>query len=354
MDLFSPLTLRGVTLRNRIGVSPMCQYSCEDGFATEWHLVHLGSRAVGGAGIVAAEATAVTAEGRISAADLGLWKDEQIESLARITRFVSAQGAVPGIQLAHAGRKSSTARPWEGGGPVAATDGGWSPIVGPSPIPFNDGFQVPHALTLREIAAIVRAFVDASGRALQAGFRVIELHAAHGYLLHSFLSPLSNQRDDAYGGTRANRMRLTLEVAEGVRAAVPDSVPIFVRVSASDWVEGGWTLDDTIELARGLRDRGIDVIDCSSGGAVPRTRIPVGPGYQVPFAARVRREAGIATAAVGMITEPGQADAIIREGAADLVFLAREMLRDPYWPRRAAESLKADVAWPSQYERAKR
>lgn len=355
MHLFAPLTIREVTFRNRIAVSPMCQYSAEDGLANDWHLVHLGSRAVGGAGLVIAEATAVQARGRISPHDLGLWDDRQVEPLARITAFISAQGAVPGIQLAHAGRKASTARPWEGGRPVAAGAGGWDDIVGPSPLPFADGYPTPRPLGVEEIRQVVRAFARAAERALAAGFRVVEIHAAHGYLIHQFLSPLSNRRDDAYGGSFENRIRLACEVVEAVRDVWPERLPLFVRISATDWVEGGWDLEQSVELARRLRALGVDLVDCSSGGLVPGVRIPVAPGYQVPFAERVRREAGVLTGAVGLITEPEQADAIIREGKADLVLLARELLRDPHWPLRAAHRLgRGDSApWPPQYLRAK-
>lgn len=351
--LFSPFRLRSLTLRNRIAVSPMCQYSSADGFATDWHLVHLGARAVGGAGLVLSEATAVVPEGRISPQDLGIWSDAHVEGLARVTRFVRAQGAVAGIQLAHAGRKASTSPPWTGGRRVPPDAGGWTP-VGPDARPFRDGeLPVPHALTLDEVRGVVDAFVAATHRALAAGFEVIELHAAHGYLLHAFLSPLTNARTDAYGGDFAGRTRLLLEVTDAVRAALPDALPLLVRISASDWMAGGWTPDDSVALARLLAPRGVDLIDCSSGGAVPGARIAVGPGYQVPFAERVRREAGIATGAVGLITDPAQAEAIVRDGQADLVLLARELLRDPHWPLRAAAALGVELAWPVQYERAK-
>ncbi len=289
--LFEPLTLRGVTFKNRIGISPMCQYSSEDGFANDWHLVHLGSRAVGGAGLVMAEASAVVADGRITSGDLGIYKDEHIEMLSRIFRFIAQQGAVPGIQLAHAGRKASTAVPWKGGAPVDPASGGWTPIFAPSPLPFDDGWQTPKALDASEIASVVQAFADASRRALQAGAKVIEIHSAHGYLIHSFLSPLTNQRTDEYGGTFENRTRLLKEVVSAVRKVWPDSLPLSVRLSTTDWADGGWTIDDSVELARGLKPLGVDLIDCSSGGIAPRITIPVGPGYQVPFAARIRHEA---------------------------------------------------------------
>ncbi|MBX3015107.1 MAG: NADH:flavin oxidoreductase/NADH oxidase [Caldilineaceae bacterium] len=351
--LFSPLTLRGITLRNRIGVSPMCQYSAVDGFANEWHLVHLGARAAGGAGLVIVEATAVEDRGRISPYDLGLWSDAQIEMLARITAFVKSQGAVPAIQLAHAGRKASTARPWEGGGPVAADKGGWQP-VGASPIPVADNYPIPTALSTQAVADIQEAFRTATLRAEAAGFDCVEIHAAHGYLLHSFLSPLSNQRTDHYGGSFANRIRLLLETAQAMRAVWPETKPLIVRLSCTDWVEGGWTLEESIELARRLKDVGVDLIDCSSGGTVPTAKIPVGAGYQTPFAERIRREAAMPTAAVGMITQPMQADEIVRNDRADVVLLARELLRDPYWPLHAAPVLhqRDHGATPPQYARA--
>lgn len=350
--LFSPLTLRGVTLRNRVAVSPMCQYSSPDGFATDWHLVHLGSRAVGGAGLVFTEATAVSPEGRISPHDLGLWKDEHIDMLRRIATFLQLHGAAAGIQLAHAGRKASTRRPWDGGKPLGPDEGAWE-VVGPSPIPFAPGYPVPRELDAAGLREIVTQFRQAARRAVTAGFDLIEIHAAHGYLLHSFLSPLSNKRTDAYGGSLENRARLLREVVAAVRATVPDRMPLFVRISATDWVPGGWTPDDSVALARLLKADGVDLIDCSSGANTPDAKIPVGPGYQVPFAARVRREAGIPTGAVGMITEPKQADDIIRTGDADMVLLARAMLRDPYWPVHAARELNQPYDWPVQYGRAR-
>lgn len=353
MSLFSALTLRGITLRNRAGVSPMCQYSSVDGFANDWHLVHLGQFAVGGAGVVLTEATAILPEGRISPQDLGLWKDEQIEMLQRIGCFVREHGAVWGSQLAHAGRKASTGRPWEGGGPVDPAHGGWHPIFAPSPIAFDDGYDTPDALDAAGIRRVIDGFRDAARRALAAEMQMIELHAAHGYLLHQFLSPLSNHRTDEYGGAFENRIRLVREVVAAVRGVWPERYPLAVRVSATDWRDGGWTPEETVELSRMLRSDGVDLIDCSSGGLVPHVRIPIGAGYQVRFAEQVRREAGIATAAVGLITEPTQADTIIRSGQADMVFLARELLRDPHWPLRAATVLRQDVAWPPQYERAK-
>jgi len=350
--LFSPLTLRSVTLRNRVGVSPMCQYSSVDGFVNDWHVQHLGSRAVGGAGIVITEANAVTADGRISPADLGIWSDAHVEGLARCVRLIEQNGAVAGTQLAHAGRKASTAPPWEGGHALSPEEGGWRPIRAPSAIPFGSRSPVPEALDEDGIRAVVRAFADAARRARAAGFRVIELHAAHGYLLHEFLSPLANQRTDGYGGSFENRIRLTLEVVDAVRGAWPDALPLFVRISATDWMEGGWELEQSVELARALKGRGVDLVDCSSGGAVPGAKITAGPGYQVPFAAEIRAKARIATAAVGLITEPGQADQVIRGGHADLVLLARAVLRDPYWPLHAAKALGAEITWPVQYQRA--
>jgi 2,4-dienoyl-CoA reductase-like NADH-dependent reductase (Old Yellow Enzyme family) len=350
--LFQPMSLRGVTLRNRVVVSPMCQYSSEDGFSGEWHLVHLGSRAVGGAGLVFTEATAVEAVGRISPQDLGLWKDEHVEGLLRITRFVSEHGAVAGVQLAHAGRKASTLRPWDGDGAIAPGSVGWRP-VGPGPVPFKAGDTQPEPLDEAGLERVKQAFVDATVRAQAAGFRVVEVHAAHGYLLHEFLSPLTNQRTDGYGGSFEGRVRLVREVVRGVRARWPEQLPLFVRLSATDWVEGGWTVEDSVALARLLAQDGADVIDCSSGGIIPGVKIPVGAGYQTPFAERVRREARVPTAAVGFIRSAYQAEHILQTGQADLVVLARELLRDPYWPLRAARKLGAEVAWPPQYLRAK-
>jgi 2,4-dienoyl-CoA reductase-like NADH-dependent reductase (Old Yellow Enzyme family) len=351
-SLFEPFTLRGVTLRNRIGVSPMCQYSSTDGFANDWHVVHLGTRAVGGAGLVIAEATAVTPEGRISPRDLGLWRDEHVETLAQITRFVREQGAVPGVQLAHAGRKASVEVPWRGGAPLPPNQGGWSPIVAPSAKPFGSRSQVPEALEAAGIRRIVGAFRDAASRALAAGFQVIELHGAHGYLLHEFLSPLANQRSDEYGGSFENRVRFVLEVTDAVRSVWPDTLPLLMRLSGTDWVDGGWDVEQSAELARLLGGRGVDLIDCSSGGIIPGVRIPVGPGYQVSLAERIRRVSGLPTAAVGLITSAQQADAVLRSGSADMVFLARKLLRDPYWPLHAAHELGVEVEWPVQYQRA--
>lgn len=347
--LFTPLTQRGVTLRNRIAVAPMCQYSCTDGFATDWHLVHLGSRAIGGAGLIIVEATGVTPEGRISGHDLGLWSDEHIPGLARIVDFLKQHGAVAGIQLAHAGRKGSCGHPIsERGRCLGLDEGGW-PMPAPSAIPFNPGDRAPFAMTLDDIHATQAAFVAAAKRAVQAGFEVIELHAAHGYLLHEFLSPLSNQRTDDYGGNLENRMRMVLETATKMRAAIPDHLPLWVRISATDWVDGGWDLQQSITLAQALKRIGVDLIDCSSGALTPDAVIPVAPGFQVPFAEAIRRESGIATGAVGLITEPQQANTLLAEGRADIVLLARALLRDPYWPLRAAEELGARARWPAQY-----
>ena len=348
--LFEPLTLRGVTLPNRIGVSPMCQYSCVDGFATDWHLVHLGSRAVGGAGLVMTEAAAVSPEGRISPQDLGIWSDAHAEPLARIAAFISGQKTVAGIQLAHAGRKASRSRPWEGDRYLDLDEGGWKPFA-PSPLPFGDT-PSPAEMTGVDMAKAQSDFVAAAKRAVGAGFQVMELHAAHGYLLHEFLSPFSNQRVDRYGGSFENRIRFVMEVVDALRGAVPDSMPLLVRVSASDWMEGGWTLEDTVALAKRLKSAGVDLVDCSSGGADPRAKIITGPGYQVHFAETVRREAHIATGAVGMITTPEQADQIIGSGQADLVLVARAELRDPHWPLHAADALGHQVPWPAQYLRA--
>jgi 2,4-dienoyl-CoA reductase-like NADH-dependent reductase (Old Yellow Enzyme family) len=330
----------------------MCQYSSVDGFANDWHLVHLGSRAVGGAGAVIVEATAVEAAGRISPGDMGLWKDQQIEPLARITRFVKQHGGVAGIQLAHAGRKASTDIPWNGGRPLLTPEQeGWQPVA-PSALPFDAGYPVPHELSVSEIRHIVRAFADAAKRSLDAGFELIELHNAHGYLANEFLSPLSNKRTDEYGGSLENRMRFSLEIVEAVRAVWPERLPLFLRISASDWTEGGWTADDSVALANAVKERGVDLIDCSSGGNVPRAPIEVKPGYQVPFAAKIRSGARVLTGAVGMITEPTQANEIVRSSQADVIFLARQFLREPYWPLRAAKELGAPLPSVDQYARA--
>lgn len=354
MRLFEPLPIRGVTLRNRIVVSPMCEYSSSDGFANRWHLVHLGSRAVGGAALVFTEAAAVAREGRISPADLGIYRDEHIPMLREIVEFIHEHGAVAGMQLAHAGFKASTAPPWEGGEPVAPADGGWERVVAPSAVPFKDGWIVPHALNENEIAGVVEQFAAAARRAIAAGFRVLEIHAAHGYLLHEFLSPLTNRRDDAYGGSFENRTRMLREVVQAVREQMPSELPLFVRISASDWVDGGWSVEDSAQLAVELKPLGVDLIDASSGGIVPHAKIALGPGYQVPFARHIRERAHILTGAVGLITQAQQANEILETGSADVVLIARELLRQPYWPLLAAAQLGADVSyWPKQYLRAK-
>jgi 2,4-dienoyl-CoA reductase-like NADH-dependent reductase (Old Yellow Enzyme family) len=347
-DLLSALVLRGVTLRNRIVMSPMCQYSAVEGMANDWHLVHLGSRAVGGVALAMVEATAVAREGRISPADMGLWRDEQIEPLARIARFVHSQGAVAGIQLAHAGRKASRDVPWKAGGRLESSAGGW-PVVAPSSIPFNEADPPSLPLDAAGIDAIIQQFEAAARRAVAAGFRIIEIHAAHGYLLHEFLSPLSNQRTDRYGGSLENRGRLLLEVAARLRALMPEELPLFVRISATDWVEGGWDIEQSVQLAKWLKASGVDLIDVSSGGTLPKANIPLAAGYQVPFARRIRDAAAIMTGAVGLITEPRLSDEIITEGCADLVFLARELLREPYWALKAQHDLQEEPAWPVQY-----
>jgi 2,4-dienoyl-CoA reductase-like NADH-dependent reductase (Old Yellow Enzyme family) len=349
--LFDPITLRDLTLSNRIIVSPMCQYSSTDGFANDWHFVHLATRAVGGAGLVFTEASAVTADGRISPDDLGIWADVHVGALARIVRFVKGEGSAAGMQIAHAGRKGSTLAPAEGGGALPVASGGWQPI-GPTDVPFADNYPIPRAMTLIEIAEAIDAFRQAAERAQHAGFDVIEVHAAHGYLIHEFLSPISNTRTDEYGGSFENRIRFCLEVVEAVRKAWPERSPVFVRLSATDWVPDGWDLEQTVELARRLGRVGVDLIDCSSGGMVPHQTIPLAPGYQVPFAERIRRDAAIATGAVGLITTPTQANEILQREQADCVVLAREMLRDPYWPLRAGRELGYQVSWPTQYLRA--
>lgn len=353
MHLFDPLPIRSVTLRNRIAVSPMCQYSATDGRAGDWHLVHLGARAAGGAGLVVFEATAVEPRGRISPADLGLWEDAQVEPLARIVRFVEGQGAVAALQLAHAGRKASVRAPWDrGGAPLPPSEGGWIPVA-PSAAAFAPGHSVPAALDAGAIREVVRAFAAAARRAEAAGFRAIEVHAAHGYLLHQFMSPLSNARQDDYGGGFENRTRLVREVVAAVRAAWPERLPLLVRISATDWAPGGWDVDEAVELARALEKLGVDLVDTSSGGLVPNASVPVGPGYQTAFAERIRREAGVMTGAVGMILSPEQADHVVRCGQADVVLLAREMLRDPHFPLRAARTLGHPGPWPQQYLRAR-
>jgi 2,4-dienoyl-CoA reductase-like NADH-dependent reductase (Old Yellow Enzyme family) len=350
--LFDPLAIRDLKFANRVFVSPMCQYSSHNGYANDWHLVHLGSRAVGGAGLVLTEATAVLPEGRISPQDLGLWADEHIEMLSRIVSFIHQQGSVAGMQLAHGGRKASTRRPWEGQGTIPESEGGWKKVVAPSALAFADTYPMPQALTINGVQEVVSAFAAAARRACQAGFRVLEIHAAHGYLIHEFLSPLSNKREDDYGGSFENRTRLCREIVAAVRSAWPKELPLFVRISATDWVDGGWDADQSVKLAGQLKQMGVDLIDCSSGGNVPHAKIPVGPGYQVAFAERIRREANIMTGAVGMITLPVQAEQIIRTEQADAVIMAREFLRDPYWPLRAARELDQLIAWPVQYLRA--
>jgi 2,4-dienoyl-CoA reductase-like NADH-dependent reductase (Old Yellow Enzyme family) len=347
-NLLSSFVVRGVTFRNRIVMSPMCQYSAVEGMANDWHLVHLGSRAVGGVALVMVEATAVARDGRITPADMGLWRDEQMEPLARIARFVHSQGAVAGIQLAHAGRKASRDLPWKGGARLEELAGGW-PVSAPSAIPFNASDPASLPLDARGIEEVIRHFEAAAQRAIAAGFRIIEIHSAHGYLLHEFLSPLSNQRTDRYGGSLENRARLLLEVAQRLRALMPEGMPLFVRISATDWVAGGWDIDQSVQLAKWLKARGVDLIDVSSGGTDPKAKIPLAPGYQVPFARRIREEAGITTGAVGLITDSKQANEIITEGCADLVFLAREILREPYWAIHAQKDMQAEQAWPTQY-----
>ena len=351
MALFSPLKLREIEFKNRIVVSPMCEYSAIEGHPQTWHMVHLGSRAVGGAALVFTEATAVEGIGRISPADTGIWLDAHVDSWRPIAEFIRTQGAVAGMQLAHAGRKGSTAVPWAGGKKVAIGEGGWEPVA-PSALPFSADYPVPRALTVAEIDGVVAAFRKAAERALAAGFEVVEVHSAHGYLLHEFLSPLSNQRADEYGGSLENRCRLALRVVEAIRQVWPERLPLFYRVSATDWVEGGWDLEQTIELAKKVRGLGVDLVDASSGGNVATAKIPVGPGYQVRFAEEIRKQSGMATGAVGMITDAAQADTIVSTGQADMVFLARQLLRDPYWPRRAAKALEAKIKPPVQYERA--
>lgn len=350
--LFDPLQLKSVTFPNRIAISPMCQYSAENGVANDWHLVHLGSRAVGGAGLVIFEATAVVPEGRITPYDLGIWNEEQTDALTRIVKFVEGQGSIAGIQLAHAGRKASCAAPWKGGHQLSTEEGGWQ-VVAPSAVPFTGGTLLPHELSEEEIQQLIKAFASAAKRTRKAGFKVLEIHAAHGYLIHQFYSPLSNFRKDAYGGSFENRIRFLSEIVEAVKTEWPDDLPLFVRISATDWTEDGWNIDDSVKLASKLKEQGVDLIDCSSGGNVV-TRIPLAPGYQVPLAARIRREAGIATGAVGLITNASQAEDILQRGEADLVLIARESLRDPYFPLHAAKEMDMDIIWPDQYLRAKK
>lgn len=351
--LFEPLTLRDMRFKNRIFVSPMCQYSSPDGMPTDWHLVHLGSRAVGGASLVMVEASAVSPEGRISPDDSGIWADQHAEAFIPIVRFIKEQGAVPAIQLAHAGRKASTEPPWKDRRVLGPDERGWQPIA-PSPIPFAPDHPVPRPISVEEIDTIVALFADAVRRSLAAGFQVVEIHMAHGYLLHEFMSPLSNVRTDAYGGDLENRLRFPLRVARAVREAWPEGLPVFVRISATDWMEGGWDLEQSVEFCRRLKEIGIDLIDCSAGYLVHGAVVPFGPGYLTPFATAIRERVGIATGAVGFITDPAQAEQIVATGLADAVFLAREMLRDPYWPLHAARALGVDVPWPVQYRQAKK
>ena len=349
--LFSSFELRGVVLKNRIGVAPMCQYSAVDGLPNQWHVVHLGSRAVGGAGLVVVEAAAVAAEARISSADIGIWNDEQAEAFRPITAFMKAQGAVPAIQLAHAGRKGSTQVPWAGRKAVAERDGGWRPVA-PSAIPFKDDYPMPRPMTAEDIAQVLDQYAAAARRCERAGFEVLELHMGHGYLVHQFLSPLANRRDDGHGGPFENRVRFALQIVEAVRSEWPQRFPLFARLSATDWIDGGWEITQSVKLARLMRSAGVDLIDCSSGSITPQSQGPMAPNFQVPLAQRIRREAGIATAAVGLITQPRQAEQILLDESADLVFLARALLRDPYWPLRAAEELEGKASWPLQYQRA--
>jgi 2,4-dienoyl-CoA reductase-like NADH-dependent reductase (Old Yellow Enzyme family) len=351
--LFEPLSIRNIQLKNRIVVSPMCEYSSIDGFANDWHLVHLGSRAVGGAALVIVEATAVSPEGRITPYDLGIWKDEHIEFLKRITTFITSQDSVPGIQLAHAGRKASHTTPWKGGHPLKKEEGSWTTLA-PSAISFKETDPLPKAMNKADIEQLKKDFRDATLRALQAGFKLIEIHAAHGYLLNEFLSPLSNQRADEYGGSFENRIRILLEVVDSVRSVLTETLPLFVRISSLEWTDGGWTIDDSIQLVKRLKDKGVDLIDCSSGGNSHHQKISAHPLYQVPFAEKIKHDAGILTGAVGLITTPLEAENILQQGKADVIILARQMLRDPYFPLHAAKALNVDLPWPVQYERAKK
>ena len=352
IQLFNPLKIREITIKNRLAVSPMCQYSSEDGFANDWHMVHLGSRAAGGAGLVFTEATAVSPEGRISFADLGIWKDEHIDQLQKITRFIINQDVIPGIQLAHAGRKASYNQPWNGNKFLNKEQGGWEPVA-PGNIPFSPESGIPHVLSSGEIEQLIGRFKAAAQRSLKAGFKIIEIHAAHGYLINEFLSPLSNNRTDNYGGNFGNRIRFLLEIVDEVRTVWPAEYPLFVRFSATEWTDGGWNINDSVALAEVLKKKNVDLIDCSSGGNIAGATIPVGPGYQVPLSEQIRKETGILTGAVGMITDSAQAEAILRNGQADLIIMAREFLRDPYFPLRAARELGADIKWPVQYKRAR-
>lgn len=351
-QLLSPLTIKSITIRNRIAVSPMCMYSSSDGFANDWHLVHLGSRAVGGAGLIIQEATAVSPEGRITPGDMGIYYEDHVEMQQRITSFIHSQGSVAGIQLAHAGRKASCARPWEGGKQLKKSDGGWE-TVAPSAIPFLSEEDAPKELDDSGINRIISAFKTAAERALKAGYKLIEIHAAHGYLIHEFLSPLSNQRTDNYGGSFENRIRLLLEIVDAIREVWPDHLPLFVRISSTDWVEGGWNIDESVQLAARLKQKGVDLIDCSSGAIVPNVKIPVGPGFQVPLAEQIRKETGILTGAVGLITSVQQAEEILKDEQADLVLFARESLRNPYFAFNAAKIMGEGIDWPVQYLRAK-
>jgi 2,4-dienoyl-CoA reductase-like NADH-dependent reductase (Old Yellow Enzyme family) len=350
--LFSPLTIKTVTLRNRIAIPPMCQYSATDGFAGDYHLAHYGARAIGGMGLLIQEATAVSPEGRITPSDLGLWDDRQIEKLQSIVKLIESFGAVSGIQLAHAGRKASCAIPWHGGKQIGLNDGGWESVA-PSPVPFNDDDRIPLSLDAEGIKKVVADFRSATRRAKQAGYKLLEIHAAHGYLIHQFLSPLANKREDEYGGSFENRTRLILEIVDAVKSEWPEKLPLFVRLSATDYIEGGWNPDETIELAKILKSMDVDLIDSSSGGTVPYAKVPFGPGYQVPFAEKIKKETGIMTAAVGLITEARQAEEIIERGQADIVLLGRQALSDPNFALHAAKELGVDIEWPDQYKRAK-
>jgi len=351
-QLFSPIKIRGLEFKNRIFVSPMCQYSARDGWPTDWHLVHYGSRAVGGAACLIMEATAVSPEGRISPDDLGLWSDDFVPAFKKITDVIKAQNAIPGIQLAHAGRKASILPPWKGDRPLKKEEGAW-PVIAPSAIPFDHHFPTPIEMSLEDIELIKRKFSEAAIRAVQAGFELIEIHQAHGFLVHQFLSPLSNKRTDSYGGSLENRCRLALEIAKEIRDHIPDNMPLLVRLSSTDWVENGWDIEQSIYLARGLKEAGVDLIDCSSGGNVPAAKIPAGPGYQLPFSERIKKEVKILTGGVGFITSPEQAETVVRSGQADIVLLGREILRHPYWPLEAAKRLRVEIKWPEQYLRAK-
>jgi 2,4-dienoyl-CoA reductase-like NADH-dependent reductase (Old Yellow Enzyme family) len=351
--LFSPIKIQNIELKNRIAVSPMCQYSSINGFPSDWHLVHLGSRAVGGAGLILTEATAVSLEGRISPDDAGIWNEEQVNAYKKITSFIKSQNSVSGIQLAHAGRKASTYSPWKGSGEVKVENGGWITLA-PSPIPFSENFPHPKEMSEEDVQLVIDQFTKAAKRSIEAGFEVIELHFAHGYLVHEFYSPISNKRKDKYGGNLENRCRFAIEIAKSVRETIPDGTPLFARISSTDWVENGWDIDQSIKLAKWLKEVGVDLIDCSSGGNVTKAQIPIGPGYQIPFAEKIKKEAKILTGGVGLITTAEQAEEIISSEKADIVLLAREMLRDPYWALHAAKKLNVDLTdWPKQYLRAK-